>query len=152
MHQPMVGGSHVLPLATGPVPQNADHAAHADGRTLPRRQRHVRTPRILPLLTRRRRRCETRDVRNDVEGLLTRDEVEALLATGMPWRVQWCDGGGLPPESGAGLPAPVDAVHGVPTQAQLRKYESGCSQKTPVFARIVEVNGEPVLDLREAGA
>lgn len=91
-------------------------------------------------------------MRNDVEGLLTRDEVEGLLATGIPWRVRWCLGGGLPPESGAGLPAPFEAIHGVPSKAQLRKYQAGRSHKTLVFARIVDVNGEKVLDLREAGS
>lgn len=50
------------------------------------------------------------------------------------------------------LPAPADALHGVPTKAQLRKYEAGRSQKTLVFARVIEVNSERVLDLREAGA
>src|SRR6476620_2171039 len=99
---------------------------------------------------RRRRRpraetCETPEVRNDVEGLLTREEVEVLLATGIPWRVQWCDGGGLPPESGAGLPGPSSAVHGVPTTAQLRKYAVGRSRKTLVFARVVEDKGVSVL-------
>lgn len=102
----------------------------------------------------RLRACEwkTWDVRNDVEGLLTRDEVEEVLATGIAWRVRWCPGGGLPPESGAGLRAPMDAVRGVPTKAQLGKYQAGRSDKTLVFARVVEVDGAKVLDLREAGS
>ena len=91
-------------------------------------------------------------MRNDVDGLLSREEVEELLATGIRWRVRWCSGGGLAPESGVGRPAPSDAIRRVPTKAQLRKYEAGRSDKTLVFARVVEVNGAAVLDLREAGS
>ena len=74
-----------------------------------------------------------------------------LLATGIPGV---CSGATVaaPPESGAGLPGPSSAVHGVPTTAQLRKYAAGRSRKTLVFARVVEDNGVSVLDLREAGA
>ena len=78
--------------------------------------------------------------------------MEQVLATGIRWRVRWCKGGGLSPESGVGRPAPPDAIRGVPTKAQLWKYEAGRSDKTLVFARVVKVNGAEVLDLREAGS
>ena len=90
-----------------------------------------------------------RPVRNDVEGLLTREQVEALLASGVPWQVRWCEGGGLPDESGVGAPGPTHALGRVPSPAQLRKYASGRSRRTLVFARLVTVDGQEIVDLQE---
>lgn len=61
------------------------------------------------------------------EGALTRDEVERRLIAGADWRIEWCSGARLRPESGSGPDLPQGVLDRVPTRARRRKMERGSS-------------------------
>ena len=88
----------------------------------------------------------------DVEGLLTRDEVEDLLRTGTSWRLSWCWGAHRDPESGRGLTLPEGTLPLVPTASQLRRYRLGKTRKTFVLATVVQIEGADIVNLTEMGA
>lgn len=86
----------------------------------------------------------------DVDGLLVREQVEALLVSGIRWRVAFC-GMREEIEEGSGLASFPPVILGdVPTPAAIRKLRrGGNSRPTYAFARLVEDERGRLLDVEE---
>ncbi len=86
----------------------------------------------------------------DIDGLLVREQVENLLASGVRWRVSFC-GMHEQIEEGSGLASfPQVVLSEVPTSAAIRKLRRGSkSRPTYAFARLVEDESGRLLDVEE---
>ena len=86
----------------------------------------------------------------DVNGLLVREQVESLLASGIRWRVSLC-GMHEQIEEGSRLASfPQSILSEFPTPAAIRKLRrGGNSRPTYAFARLVEDESGRLLDVEE---
>lgn len=87
------------------------------------------------------------------KNVVSREEVEDILAEPTRWRVDWCEGSGRQSTDGYGTVLPHGVLQRVPTRSKQRKFERGArSTKTWFQAFVTEVDGERTLRFVEGPA